>query len=293
MNWTLDQLRAFVVSAELGSFSAAGRRLGKVQSRISSAIADLEVDLGFDLFDRSGKYPTLTDGGKELLVEATAVLNQCERLQAMAEKVSNHDETSLSITCDEAISIEAFDKFIIDIAEKYPGLKLTVTNGSRDDIATAVVECRADIGITFRQSELSPALEFESIGHLSNVLVISPHHPLAKKKRLTLKDLQPLRQLVICDKKGTGRGTPLTPDYWHIDSYFFISELVMHGLGWAIIPDHVANSSWYDGSLKIYPVSQLGQSVVMEVGLVKRRDKPLSPISSWLLQQMKTRFDGR
>ncbi|KXF81848.1 LysR family transcriptional regulator [Enterovibrio coralii] len=291
MNWTLDQLRAFVVSAELGSFSAAGRRLGKVQSRISSAIADLEVDLGFELFDRSGKYPTLTEGGKELLIEATAVLNQCERLQAMAQKVSSNEETSLTIACDEAISVEAFEQLIFELGVTYPNLRLTLTNGSRDDIATAVEECRADIGIMLRYNELATSLEFESVGHVNKVLVISNQHPLAKKKTLTLKDLQPYRQLVICDRTGTGRDTPLNANHWHVDSYFYIAELIINGAGWAIVPEHIANSNWYEGRLKIYPARPLGQSVMLDIGVVKRRDKSLSPVSQWLLNQMKQFFE--
>ncbi len=42
MNWTIDQLRSFVAAAESGSFSAAGRGLGKAQSVISTHISMLE-----------------------------------------------------------------------------------------------------------------------------------------------------------------------------------------------------------------------------------------------------------
>ncbi|MFT5236303.1 MAG: DNA-binding transcriptional LysR family regulator, partial [Shewanella sp.] len=53
MNWSLNQLEAFVLSVRHGSFSAAARKLGRAQSRISTAISNLEADLGFELFDRS------------------------------------------------------------------------------------------------------------------------------------------------------------------------------------------------------------------------------------------------
>lgn len=82
MNWTLDQLNAFVTSVKCGSFSAAARQMGKAQSRISTAISNLETDLGFELFDRSARLPVLTQDGKDMFVEAQAILEQCERLQA-------------------------------------------------------------------------------------------------------------------------------------------------------------------------------------------------------------------
>ncbi len=51
---TLDQMRIFVTVAEAGSFRAAATRLARAQSAISHAIANLEVQLGLSLFDRSG-----------------------------------------------------------------------------------------------------------------------------------------------------------------------------------------------------------------------------------------------
>ncbi len=55
MNWSIAQLDAFVTTVTEGSFSAAARKLGKAQSRVSTAVANLEIDLGVTLFDRSGK----------------------------------------------------------------------------------------------------------------------------------------------------------------------------------------------------------------------------------------------
>ena len=69
MNWTLYQLEAFVLAVNHGSFSAAARKLGRAQSRISTAIANLEVDLGFELFDRSAKLAVLTKHGEDMFIQ--------------------------------------------------------------------------------------------------------------------------------------------------------------------------------------------------------------------------------
>ncbi len=84
MNWTLDQLSAFVIAVEKGSFSAAARELGKAQSRVSTAVANLEIDLGLELFDRSARLPRLTAAGEQIYQEAKVVLRQCQRLDARA-----------------------------------------------------------------------------------------------------------------------------------------------------------------------------------------------------------------
>lgn len=60
MRYSPEALTAFVETVAAGSFSAAARRLRKSQSTISTSIANLEADLGFDLFDRSARQPVLT-----------------------------------------------------------------------------------------------------------------------------------------------------------------------------------------------------------------------------------------
>jgi DNA-binding transcriptional LysR family regulator len=67
---SLGQLRTFIAAADEGSFSAAGRRLRRVQSVLSQTLANLEGQLGVTLFDRSGRFPMLTDQGRALLADA-------------------------------------------------------------------------------------------------------------------------------------------------------------------------------------------------------------------------------
>lgn len=57
MHYSPEALIAFVEAAALGSFSAAARKLRKSQSTISTAIANLEADLGLTLFDRQARQP--------------------------------------------------------------------------------------------------------------------------------------------------------------------------------------------------------------------------------------------
>ena len=63
MRYSPEALTAFVETVAAGSFSAAARRLRKSQSTISTSIANLEADLGFELFDRSARHPVLTAQG--------------------------------------------------------------------------------------------------------------------------------------------------------------------------------------------------------------------------------------
>ena len=63
----IQNLQAFAAVAELGSFSAAARKLGKAQSSVSALIQNLEIDLGLTLFDRSSRNPRLSQEGAAIL----------------------------------------------------------------------------------------------------------------------------------------------------------------------------------------------------------------------------------
>ena len=70
MQFSLEQLYAFVCAAEQGSFSAAARKLGKVQSAVSTIVSNLELDPGVELFSHEGRNPRLTTEGEALLPRA-------------------------------------------------------------------------------------------------------------------------------------------------------------------------------------------------------------------------------
>ena len=87
---TLDQLRTFIAAVDEGSFSAAGRKLRRAQSVVSQTLANLEAQLGVKLFDRTARYPQLTDAGKSLLLDARPWLTRSmasRRERARCERV--------------------------------------------------------------------------------------------------------------------------------------------------------------------------------------------------------------
>src|SRR5690606_13743073 len=100
MRFSLDQLQMLVTVAQAGSFSAAARRLGRTQSTISAAIANLEADLGVELFDRSTRIPALTTAGQKLLLEAEAVLERCRALEGHADSLTEETEPSLTLAIE-------------------------------------------------------------------------------------------------------------------------------------------------------------------------------------------------
>jgi len=97
---SLDQLRTFIAAVDEGSFSAAARKLNRVQSAVSGWVSGLENQFGVVLFDRSGRFPKLTPEGVLLLADARSIVSGVDTMKARAKLMASGLETELSVVID-------------------------------------------------------------------------------------------------------------------------------------------------------------------------------------------------
>ena len=97
---SMDQLRTFIAAADEGSFSAAGRKLRRAQSVVSTTLANLEQQVGFALFDRGGRYPQLTEAGRALLEQARQAAAGMDAFKAKARTLAEGLEPELAVAVD-------------------------------------------------------------------------------------------------------------------------------------------------------------------------------------------------
>ena len=107
MSYTLEQLAAFVAAADGGSFSEAGRQLGKSQSSISTLIGNLEIEFDFELFDRKARCPSLTEKGEALYRDAAVLVRSAKSMQHKVDGINAGVEERIAIAFDES-AIRAF-----------------------------------------------------------------------------------------------------------------------------------------------------------------------------------------
>jgi len=103
---SLDQLRIFIAAADEGSFSAAGRKVGRAQSMVSQTLAGLEAQIGVLLFERGGRYPVLTDVGRALLTDARVAVGAVDQFKARAKGLAGGLEPQLSVVVDVLFPME-------------------------------------------------------------------------------------------------------------------------------------------------------------------------------------------
>jgi DNA-binding transcriptional LysR family regulator len=139
MDWqavTFDwnQVRAFLVAAEEGSFSAASRALGLTQPTLGRQVSALEARLGVTLFERLGRSLSLTDSGLELLDHVRAMGDAASRLSLTASGQSQRIEGRVCITATDIMSMYLLPDILRRLREVAPGIEVEVvaSNDVRD-----------------------------------------------------------------------------------------------------------------------------------------------------------------
>ncbi len=144
---TLDQLRTFIAAVDEGSFSAAGRKLRRAQSVVSQALANLEAQLGVKLFDRSARYPKLTDEGRSLLVDARSVADNVDGFKARARAMREGLEPELAVAMDVMYPMQAVTRAAMYSRKTYPHTPLRLYVEALGGVIRPVLDRSCSIGV--------------------------------------------------------------------------------------------------------------------------------------------------
>lgn len=150
MRYSPEALMAFVETVSCGSFSAAARRLRKSQSTISTAIAHLEADLGFSLFDRSSRQPVLTEEGKRVLSYVQAILSASDRLDEVALTLSGETEARLTFVLSDTLHPDSLEELMAQFDRQFPHTEFECLIGENDDVIDLLLKRRTKSAKAFQ-----------------------------------------------------------------------------------------------------------------------------------------------
>jgi DNA-binding transcriptional LysR family regulator len=292
--FSFEQLEAFVATVETGSFSSAARSLNKVQSAVSQHIMNLEIDAGFTLFDRSGRYPTLTPQGKQLLPYAEATLQQHRRLKQGITQIFEDEHTDLSIAIDEGVPLHHLSKAIDAVIEQYPGVNFEFLAASSVDIIELVESKRASTGIIFSEVDLPKGIDFESIGQVEFDVYVASQHALAQSTAENLETLTLHRQLIVRSKnsKTSSFQKAYSPNVWYADNYYILMDLIANGFGWGVLPKHLVQPLLDSGAIIRLPVKFEQLTWHANVDVIQHPAFSALPIHTRLRAEIRTLLRG-
>ncbi|EPX1239023.1 LysR family transcriptional regulator, partial [Acinetobacter baumannii] len=134
MNFNSENIELFLTVLDTGSFSAAARKLNRVPSAVSMAIANIEAELGYHLFERTHRKVIPTAAALALEPQARIIAEQLRLLATHAYELSLGLESKLKIGVVSDANTELLFKAIKQLAEKFPLLNLEIITAPQDDI---------------------------------------------------------------------------------------------------------------------------------------------------------------
>jgi DNA-binding transcriptional LysR family regulator len=126
-----NRARAFLVTAEEGSLSAAARALGLAQPTLGRQVDALEEELGVVLFERVGRGFTLTPSGLELLEHVRGMGEAANRVSLAAAGQSQSIEGNVSIAASETYSAMLLPKIIARLRREHPGISVEIVASTK------------------------------------------------------------------------------------------------------------------------------------------------------------------
>ncbi|GLP97793.1 LysR family transcriptional regulator [Paraferrimonas sedimenticola] len=281
----LDYLQAFVTAAEVGSFSAAARKLGKAQSAVSTAVSNLELDLGVELFDRSQRYPKLTEQGRHLKDEAALILERCQILQHKADGLHREVESSVTIAIDENLLVSQWNLVLDRFVERYPHVNLHMLHPITEGALELVTKGEADLAMVCQQESMPDKLKIHSLQRQQVRVVIAPSHELAQN--MPVPDDHPSlhRQILVAESRWFTHGHGnYAVDVWTTESVLTALYLVEAGFGWAVLPNPIVEQGLAQGSLVELKMETLESAWYTSTDLIWHASRTLGPAAQWLWQ---------
>ncbi len=151
MNFDWTRARAFLVTAEEGSLSAAARALGLAQPTLGRQVDALEEELGVALFERVGRGLQLTPMGHALLEHARAMGDAASRLSMAAYGQNEAMEGEVSISASDIYSAMLLPPILARLHKEEPRIRVEVVAANT---ASDLLRREADIAIrNFRPTE--------------------------------------------------------------------------------------------------------------------------------------------
>jgi DNA-binding transcriptional LysR family regulator len=288
---TLDQLRAFTSVVDEGSFSAAARKLDRVQSAISTSMANLESHLGVPIFDRTTKIATLTPQGQAVLASARRVLAEVDGLRRLTSGMVMGLEPFVSLCLDALFPLDVLLEVCAEFTKEFPAVDLRIDTQVLSAVSARVLDGTATLGFV-SPAGLAPGLEREVLASIRMLPVVGPTHPLAAVRGVVSKAaLGDAIQIVLSERgdRGVDDQGVHSPRTWRVADLHTKHMMLRAGLGWGNLPEHVVRDDLRAGSLvAIRHHAWSDDDHILSLSAVYRSDTTFGPAHRWLLMRLAT-----
>ncbi len=285
MNLTLHQLECFDAVVTEGTFQAAAEKLRRTQPSVSTAVKNLEDQLGLALLDRGGYRVALTEAGRSFHQRARVFLHDLRGLKNHAAQLATGEESELSVVIGDLCPLPQTLALLRRFFDDCPGTRLHLHFEAIAGPWERLFDGEADL-ILHHVNKADPRFEFMDLFTVRVVPVVAPgflRFPISRS--ITPEQMRDYVQCVIRD---TSRHSP-PQDYflvegarsWTVSDQLMKRELILQGMGWGHMPKFLIEQDLRKKRLLDISGKHL-RGGMAEIVAARRREAPFGPIASRL-----------
>lgn len=199
---SLKALAIFKTLYEAGGASQAARTLGITQSGVSRSLAQLEQNLGIQLFLREKNRLIATPEAKELYEEILRLMGNLEEMRHSVLALKEFGTSRLRIAAIPGVSFGFVPKLIAQLLSQNRGFSISFDMMPSHEVLRSVESGHADIGVVTLPVS-SRVLEIEAWLSTEAMCLVPADHPLASQPEIQVQDLKD-QYLVISNQPNVG-----------------------------------------------------------------------------------------
>ena len=278
---SLNSLLVFHEVVKHRRFSKAAEELFISQPAVTKHIKELELKVGIGLIQRGRGGFALTETGKILFKYTHKISSHLMEIENVFGNLQKDHHGLLKIGTTESYSKCLMPKLLSGFQTAHPSIKIALDVGNSDEIEKSLLVYKNDLGL-IGVTKISSKLKTIPFLKEPLVLIVSPNHPLAKRKGVSLKELEGY-PFIIRAKGSTTRRIVLQafrdlnirPSLLiEAGSSEFIKQWVSEGKGVSVIVKRIVEDEEKRGIIKTVPLSE---KVYLEVALFYLKEERSNP----------------
>ncbi|MDB5780147.1 LysR family transcriptional regulator [Caballeronia mineralivorans] len=286
-------VQAFVAIADKGSFQNAADSLHVTQTAITQRLRKLEDFLGVMLVERTTRSIALSLIGRDFLPQARRLLEELGDALLEIRETGKAERGDVSIACVPTVGVQYLPRIMQEYSARYPNNRIKILDHASSAVADAVLRREAEFGINIAGAH-HPELMTVPLLEDQYVLICHEDHPLAKRRRVAWKQLQPY-PLIFAGQVSGNRAlldTALGANGLGLQSFYEVQRsstavgLVAERIAAAVVPRLAVQKGAYPN---IRTIELVDPVVSRALVLVVRKTARLSPAAQALYDMIKAR----
>lgn len=275
------KLRVFCTVAETKSFSKASEIIRLTQPAVSLQIQALEEIYGTKLFNRSGCVITLTKAGNMLYKYAKEIISLYIDAERDIGDFTGVVKGIVSVGASSTIGNYVLPAAVASFKKKFPKVGVHIHVGNTQRVIEFLNAGNVDIGLVEGDVK-KQKLSIEKLIPDEMVLIISPHHPWAKRNNISILEIP--KEPFILREEGSGTRQMIEKHFakhgisphnikiaFIMGSTESIKSSVEEGLGVSIVSKWAVRKEVRYGSLKTLTFKE--DRIVRDFSLLSRKSK--------------------